>query len=151
MLSRLRRQTVIFVCGFLFVLDRWLKYQALHGWASDRLVNRWLGWHLFFNSGVAFSIPVPGWLIVFLTMPVIALITYHLSRIMMKKGDRRYVIGDVGLLFILLGAVSNFLDRVLYSHTIDYLLIFTGVINLADVMIVAGFVVYFFVTQKTKN
>ena len=33
---------------------------------------------------------------------------------------------------------KHFIDRILFSATIDYLRIFTGVINIADILIVLG-------------
>jgi len=47
------------------------------------------------------------------------------------------------------GALSNLIDRVVYGHTVDYILIFTGIINLADVLIVVGIVGYVYYSRKT--
>ncbi|MSU75644.1 MAG: signal peptidase II [Candidatus Magasanikbacteria bacterium] len=155
-----RRINIIFFCGFLFFIDRWLKWQALHGWANDRLVNRWLGWHPFLNPGVAFGIPLPSWLIIILTVPVLGLILFLIFKhetantppsppargdlsIPPSQGGTRGVLANYSLLLIFFGALSNLIDRVLYGHTVDYFLILTAVINVADVMIVAGFVIYF--------
>jgi len=44
----------------------------------------------------------------------------------------------ISLGLILFGALSNYIDRVLFGATIDYIRLFTAVINLADVMIVGG-------------
>jgi len=46
--------------------------------------------------------------------------------------------------------VSNFFDRLAYRQTIDYLRLFTGVVNLADALIVVGFVVYL-INQEIKK
>ena len=52
----------------------------------------------------------------------------------------------LSLILIISGALSNFIDRILFGATIDYIRIFTGVINLADVMIVVG--LFTFCNQK---
>jgi len=51
------------------------------------------------------------------------------------------------------GALSNLIDRVLFSITIDYLRIFTSVINIADIMIVAGVVLLVLseISKKSKH
>jgi lipoprotein signal peptidase len=46
----------------------------------------------------------------------------------------------MGIGLIVAGAISNFVDRVLWGATIDYLRVLTGVINLADCVIVVGVV-----------
>ena len=51
-------------------------------------------------------------------------------------------------MLVFTGALSNLIDRMVYGYTVDYFLILTGVINLADVMIVAGFVIYFVDRKK---
>ena len=60
----------------------------------------------------------------------------------------RYGLRATGYALIFFGALSNLFDRLLYHHTVDYLLIFTAVINLADVMIVGGFVIYFLMIKS---
>ena len=75
----------------------------------------------------------------------------YFKSFVMRKGDRRYVIGNMALIGILLGAISNFLDRIIYGRTVDYLLIFTGVINIADVMIALGFVVYWMNKSEARS
>ena len=71
-----QRALITLIIGLFFILDRFFKWQALHGWTGDRLINRWLGWHPFLNPGVAFGIPVPNWLIIGFTIPVIILILF---------------------------------------------------------------------------
>ena len=51
---------------------------------------------------------------------------------------------------LLVGAISNLLDRIIYHQVIDYFLIGTAIINLGDVLIVGGLVIYLF-SLKTKG
>lgn len=145
-----RKALIIYLLSGLFLLlDRWLKWQALHAWATPKLINRFLGWDPFFNPGVAFSLPVPWWATSVFTVPVLAVIAYALVRSVSRiayrvpeQHDMRYAIRDTGLAFIFTGALSNLIDRLLYHVTVDYFLILTAVINVADVLIVVGFVMY---------
>lgn len=125
------------ISGF-FIFDRFLKWQALHGWNEDYLLNKHFGWHPFLNPGVAFGVPVPSWLIIVLTIPILVLLIYHVSRLTYQAR----MLHVTCYVLIIAGALSNFIDRLLYNHTVDYILISTGVINLADILIVAGFVIY---------
>ena len=154
------RYFMLVICGFLFLADRYLKWQALYEWGNDYLLNRFFGWHPFLNPGVAFSIPVPSWLIIALTLPILCLLGYlllneffHVARstqhvageldYKILSAQNGYVLRVMCYGLIFFGALSNLIDRVLYGYTIDYFLILTGVINLADVMIALGFVIYF--------
>ena len=49
----------------------------------------------------------------------------------------------LGLSLIILGALSNLLDRLIFGYVIDYINIFIWpVFNLADAMIVVGIIFY---------
>jgi lipoprotein signal peptidase len=41
-------------------------------------------------------------------------------------------------MFIIAGAVSNVIDRFIYGFTIDYIRIFTSILNCADILIIIG-------------
>ncbi len=137
-----KKPTLIFMtCGLFLLLDQFLKWQALRDWQNPVLPHKFFGWYPFLNSGMAFSLPAPNWLVAVLSLPIIGLV-YYLS-------GRMYHIGEFrkawGLAFIFTGALSNLIDRIMYQKTVDYIRLFTGVINVADVLIIAGFVIYIFV------
>lgn len=135
---------------FLFCLDRLLKWQAAHAWGQSQLLNPWFGWHPFNNLGVAFGLPLPNWLAAGLAIPIMIYIGYRVSVILSRLTPHapRPIFHLAGLIAIFSGALSNLIDRVLYGYTIDYLLIFTGVFNLGDSLIIAGLVAYFY-SQKS--
>ncbi len=167
MSSSTRRLILIIFCGFLFLLDRWLKWQARNAWSESHLLTRWFGWHPFLNPGVAFGVPLPSAVVVAFTFPVLVVLAYFIverwrqaATILsyVSRDDtgamslaRRYRIQAASFLLILTGALSNLIDRVMYAHTVDYILIVTAVINVADVMIVMGFVIYFWYQRNTKT
>lgn len=122
------------ISGLFLFLDQILKYLARTN--PDFTFYFWkpmLGWEYFANTGIAFSIPVPNWLVILIT-PIILILFVSLILKAKKKSNLFYL----ALLLIIMGAISNFIDRILFSATIDYLRILTGIINLADVMIVVG-------------
>lgn len=119
--------------GLLFFVDRLLKFIAHNNQDTSYLLLDNFGWEYFANSGVAFGLPLPGFITIIIT-PIImlGLILFLLN----KKLPSRYL--ELSIVFIIFGAISNFVDRMLYDITIDYIRIYTSVINLADVMIVGG-------------
>lgn len=139
---------IFLVGGFFLFLDRFLKWQAQHAWGGEQLVNRFFGWSPFFNDGIAFSLPVPERVTVIITIPIIFIVGYLVGRELFQPSPVLHAGRLCALVLILSGAASNLVDRILYHTTIDYLRLFTGVINLADILIVSGFVVYFWALRK---
>jgi len=132
--KKIRLIIYILISGFFLLLDQILKYIAKSN--SDftyYIYKPYLGWEYLINNGIAFSLPLPNFIIIFLTSIIIlSIILFSLK----KKDKTNLFIFSIFL--ILAGAISNFIDRILFLGTIDYLRIFTGVINLADIMIVFG-------------
>lgn len=121
------------VGGFFLFVDQILKYLArVNPDFTYYIWKPWIGWELFLNDGIAFSLPFPNWLIILIT-PILILFL-----IAWAKDKPRHKIFYFGIALIITGAISNFVDRVLWGATIDYLRVLTGVINLADVGIVVG-------------
>lgn len=117
-------------------LDRFLKVQSQAAWASKALLGRWFGWYPFLNPGIAFGIPLPlPIMITFCAVIICALMWFMVTRRAMYGWLER-----LGLAAVLIGACSNVFDRVMYHATVDYILILTGVFNIADFLIIAGFV-----------
>ncbi len=134
------RQLIIFIGGFfLFCLDRYIKFLSRLVFTSNHLFKNILGWHPFINHGVAFSLPLPNTLTIIFTVPILLIIILVLYYFYKHQTNIHFFIG---LTLIFWGAFSNLLDRFTYQATIDYFLIGTGVINLADILIVTGFIFY---------
>jgi len=120
--------------GFFLLLDQVLKYLARDN--QDfvyYLGTRFLGWEYYPNTGIAFSLPFPNWLLVVVTPILITLLVFW---VLQKK--KILLTTYIGLFLIIAGALSNFIDRLFFAVTVDYLRVFTGVINLADILIVVG-------------
>lgn len=134
------RHLIIFIGGFfLFCLDQLIKQLSLYIYTSNHLLFGMVGWNPFQNHGVAFSLPLPNILTIAFTVPIIIIIFFLLWHFHQKQNQLRHFIS---LTLIFWGASSNLLDRFIYKTTIDYYLVGTGVINLADILIVLGFIIY---------
>ncbi len=120
--------------GLLFFLDRILKHLAYTNQETNYLfIKNIIGWEYFGNTGIAFSIPLPQ-IILLLFTPVLLFLLYKYI-----KPTNFYC--KLGLLLIILGALSNYIDRVLFNITIDYLRLFTSIFNIADIMVLSGILV----------
>lgn len=129
--------------GFLFLFDQVFKYLAYQNQTFKLyLIKPWLGWEYFPNHGIAFGLPIPQPLILSIT-PLILIALVIWWRKNKNKTNNFYF----GVFFIFAGAISNFIDRVIFSITIDYFRVLTSVMNLADIIIVIGAV---FLLSKNK-
>jgi len=139
--------------GFFIILilfDRILKIIALSEWSSHSLhLKSWLIFGLENNPGIAWGIAssskpyMQGVLIVCMTLVLLG-VAY--------KGILEWCSGNAARneMLILIGGISNLIDRIQYGSVVDFVQIFVGdyrlsVFNLADVYIVVGLV---FILQK---
>lgn len=138
------RPALFLASGLFFCcLDQGLKFWArTHQTFSWYLWRPWLGWEYFANPGIAFGIPLPNSLIVIIT-PLILLYLAHL--LLAKKICSPYAV--LGIILIMFGAISNWLDRVVFGITIDYVRVATSVLNIADLMIGLGALLIVFATR----
>ncbi len=145
----LKKARIITMSGLFLLLDRVLKWETIYSWTEPSLVNRYFGWQPFANKGVAFSFPVPVAATIFITIPIILLIIY-LFLIEYRKPNPNSTL-MLAWSLVLCGALSNFIDRIKYSYVIDYILLGTALINLADVLIVFGLGIYMLELFRSKK
>ncbi len=125
----------LLISGFFVLLDQTFKYTARLIPDHSYFPIPYIGWDYFANPGIAFSLPFPNSVLIIIT-PIIVLL---LVLLLLRSGTRQSnPLFTFGILLIIGGAISNYIDRLLFEVTIDYFRIFTGIINLADVMIVVG-------------
>jgi signal peptidase II len=125
---------LVLLGGLFLLLDQGLKFFArTHPSDAFYIIKPLFGWEYFENTGIAFSLPFPQIGLAILT-PIILIWLYHV--ISKQKRNRQGLF--LALTLIVSGAVSNFVDRMVFGFTVDYIRIFTGVINVADVLIVTG-------------
>jgi signal peptidase II len=93
-----------------------------------------------YNLGVAFSMldHMDGWFIVGMRLVIVAFVLW-----MWRRTPKDRVFAHTGFALIIAGAIGNLLDRFLYGHVIDYILVYTetwsfAVFNLADSFITIG-------------
>lgn len=134
----------------LFFLDRLSKWLALNILPSDGIfaIPRLTGLLLEQNQGIAYSIPLPRTVLFAAVIAIIITLTYLAVR-SYQRGDYPCTLA---FCCIILGAYSNFLDRLRYGFVVDMLVV-TGwpVFNLADVMIIVGASILIIRLARYKN
>jgi signal peptidase II len=121
----------LFALAIFFMLDRFLKLLALN--SSERiLIPNLLNFNFVPNYNIAFSLPVSGWYLNVIITLIIGAIIYFWA----TNYNRLTTIESISFFGILLGAISNLLDRFQYGFVIDYLdLRWFTIFNFADVLI----------------
>lgn len=140
-----KNTAIILLIAIFFVSDRILKNLALA--TADlqpiKLVGNILWFNFTKNSNIAFSLPLSGLILtILITIAILALVCTIIYLILNKKANNLSI---VLLTFILFGAISNILDRIIYGYVIDYLeLSYFAVFNIADAMISLGAIIMIF-------
>lgn len=123
------------VCD-LVILDlitKWLAKNYLS--QSIEIVPNFFNLSLSFNSGVAFSIPIPNAVMIFLT-PLLAAV---LILLIIKNCDIEKRITKLCIILISAGAIGNFINRLWTNSVIDFLdFSFWPSFNLADSYLTVG-------------
>lgn len=102
----------------------------------------------FPNYNLALGLPLPNVLIILLVVMILLFLCYlwWLNLIIQKSWN------VLAVSLIIIGALSNLLDRLFFGYVIDYLNIFIWpVFNLADSLIVIGVGIYLLETIKSSK
>ncbi len=114
---------------------KWWAVAALTSKGAVVVVPEWLSWYLTYNTGVAFSLPVPGGVLGVFIPLVVGYLLWMLVTQTLPEWERW------GYSAVLCGAVGNGVDRLLDGAVVDMIAVgWWPVFNLADVWIVLGVV-----------
>lgn len=120
------------LCIGLIVVDQVIKLLVKHFQPSFNIIRGFLSVHFVKNPGISFGIlatkPI---LILIMTIALSALIGYALI-----KADSN--IEKFCWMLILVGAIGNIIDRLVWGYVIDYLDVNYFICNLADIFIFIG-------------
>ncbi|MFA5000033.1 MAG: signal peptidase II [Patescibacteria group bacterium] len=139
------------VIAIFFMIDRYLKLAALHLANGEpiKLIGNIFSFNFTANYYLAFSLPLSGPLVNSLIILIIIGLIYY---ILLNRRDSAKRWEVIILTFIIFGAISNILDRLIYGYVIDYLeLKYFTVFNLADVMISGGAIILLTKTIKLNK
>ena len=134
---------------FFVVLDRFLKFLAINKYLDEpiSIFGNWFQLEFIPNYFIAFSLPLSGIWLNILIFLLILVIFYYIIHIVYTR--KKYDFQSLALTIVLLGAISNMLDRLRYSFVIDYLdLEYFTVFNIADALITIGAIIFIIVLCK---
>ena len=117
--------------AIFFLIDRYLKLVAISS-PTKIIINNLLNFNFVPNYKIAFSLPVSGpWLNILIGIVIITIFSYLVLNYRRLKS-----LEFISFFGILLGALSNLIDRLKYGFVIDYLdLRWFTIFNLADALI----------------
>lgn len=135
--------------ALIFILDRIFKNLVVNGFSNSN--NVLLRIHYVANTGISWGLfKGNSALMLWLSIIIVGVLIYFYNEITVIKDAK------LGLNLIIIGAISNILDRIFFSHVIDYIdFSFFPVFNLADACITLGalciILVYIFDSKKKRQ
>lgn len=132
----------------LVLLDQFTKYLAVEFLKNNEsfvLIPGILELEYLENTGAAFGILLgQQWFFYIITIVMIFVMVFIYFKMPMNK---KYLPGHIVLIFIIAGAIGNFIDRVVQQYVVDFIyfsLINFPKFNFADIYITFGCFVMFF-------
>jgi len=135
----------------IFIIDRIFKIFFIKN-PSQRLGSDFfynvLSFHLEENQGIAFGILFNKTFLLILVILVI----FILFGFLFKSYSKKNILEIFSLTLVIIGAISNLIDRLLFGFVIDYIDVsFFTVFNLADCMITFGVLILAYEILKRKK
>lgn len=131
----------------LIVLDQISKYLAEHYLSQNILtiIPNTFTLQLAHNEGIAFSLPLPPFIIITLTLVVCIYLIYEIFKPSEAQTPKKLSLfftqnlTQISSILILGGAVGNLIDRLWHGYVIDmFSLQYFAIFNLADTWITLG-------------
>lgn len=148
----IKKRFIVFFNALIVILvlvDRLIKYLSMYKLPAEGVYFIYKPIPVFIkffkNPFIAFSIPVPLFVIILLSMAILLFILFFL----VKNYQTNHWLANFSLLLIAGGAISNFIDRIVFNFVIDYMHISVlPVFNLADIMIMLGVIIFLIKNNK---
>ncbi len=135
--------------AFIVLLDEWIKSIGLTRLPEEgSLVDPgFIELAIHKNYGIVFDIPFKTELIILISV-IIGIILIEIA----YKNLKQHPDIAFSALMIILGALGNLYDRIVYGFTVDYLLIFQrSAINLSDIVIVVGVILLLLASRRPHH
>lgn len=140
---------ITFILFILFLSDITSKYFILNK-LPDSGIYFFKNFELAFykNYGVAFGITINRYIIVVMSFMIIIILINYLQKYLKEK---QFLLSFfIGLISI--GAISNFMDRIIYNYIVDFISIWIlPIFNLADLYITTGIIAIIFLYKKSPT
>jgi len=137
-----------FVIVVLLFIDQFTKAVARIIFPETRDALAWFQFQLTANEGMAFSLPLPKFFLIFFGIAVAIFLGWMIWRQKFSPWEM------VSATFIFAGAVGNIIDRIFLRAVTDFIRLGGfPIFNFADIFITAGVVmfVWYEVKEKAKS
>lgn len=144
------RLKIIIYAFLLAILDQITKYWAIATLKLKPpfLLSNDIGFKYSENTGIAFSLPIPQPLIIFLNIVFFFLIFWVFE----KEFNTKKAKAQWGLALIIGGGLGNLIDRFTHGFVVDFISLWTyPIFNLADVYISIGVLLMIVFYGKIKR
>jgi signal peptidase II len=111
-------------------------------------------WNLLYlqytkNTGIAFSIALPSFLLKIMTIILIFAIFYYYLR---EEKKKKILLIDISFWLILAWAIGNGIERIFQGYVIDFIWVqYFSIFNLADSFITIGALLYLYYFFKNPS
>ena len=123
---------IVVLTDFFIILDQATKFLAQNNLKEPFFITSFFSFYYSENHGIAWSIPVPKYIILILTTIFLLLIPLYLY----NKVKNNSVLSQVVIAMFCAGAISNLIDRLFFGFVRDFISIGTfPVFNFADAFI----------------
>ncbi|MBU1037273.1 signal peptidase II [Patescibacteria group bacterium] len=141
------KNLIILLPLIFFIADRLTKYLAFTLPEQGIFFSPEIGLKLYFNQGIAFGLPLgPFWILVIVGLMNLLFIKYWLK---FYQSSQFLMLWPLS--FIIIGSLSNFIDRLKYTGVIDFIdLWIWPAFNLADCYILVGIIWLIYLINKTS-
>lgn len=147
---QIKNISIIISVLMFFVLDRYLKFLAKNLDTDISLIKNILSFTFHPNKGISFSLAFPSPYLKLIIIILLIVLIIYCCYLFIKKEYSEFL----AFFSIILGALSNLIDRFKYSYVIDYLNFFNlNILNLADVMISMAclYIIFFKIFPRSKK
>jgi len=137
----------------IFIIDRFTKIWALHNLQVPLSITNWFSFELMLNRGVSlgllhFEHPVGFFFVGVLILSILCFIIMWAWRVYRQGGI------IVGQLLVIVGGLSNLIDRIYYGGVVDFIAFslngfYFPLFNIADLAIDVG--VLILILQNMRN
>jgi len=136
-----REARIYYTVGLLFVFDQLLKWVAYSVVPEESfyIIPGAFKFSLFLNPGIIFSFAINNIFVIIVSTIILSILLWLV--ILNDRHDNERGVWFYSLLLV--GGLSNFIDRLRISATIDYLHFFPDnlpIFNVADLMIAVGMI-----------
>ena len=140
---------LLIILFILFLIDISSKYIALNKlYLGGVYLFNLLTFEFYKNPGIAFGISIFKYLIMPLSFIIIIIFIVSFQKYISTK---KYILSFfIGL--VIIGAISNLMDRIILGYVIDFISIWIfPVFNLADLYITSGIIGIIFLYKKSPT